>query len=63
LLLLSNKMSSVYHGTFSAEKFQGIKWIICKDYGTDEDDLTSIIDFVSKKGVKSLSFLKLTQVI
>jgi hypothetical protein len=56
-------MSSVYHGTFSAEKFQGIKWIICKDYGTDEDDLTSIIDFVSKKGVKSLSFLKLTQVI
>jgi len=29
----------------------------------DEDDLGSIIDFVSNKSVESLSFLKLTLVI
>jgi len=34
-VLLSDKMSSVYNGTRSVEKFQEIKWIICKDCGTD----------------------------
>jgi len=59
-MLLSDKMSSVYHGTRSAEKFQEIKLIIYKDCGMDEDDLGSIIDSVSNKSVASLSFLKLT---
>ena len=63
LLLLSDKISSVYHGTRSAEKFQEIKWVICEDCGMDEDDLDSIIDSVSNKSVGSLSFLKLSLVI
>ena len=56
LLLLSDKMSSVYHGTRSAEKIQDIKSIICGDYGVIEDDLESAIDSVANKTVEILSF-------
>ena len=56
LLLLSDKMSSVYHGTRSAEKIIDIKRIICGDYGVIEDDLESAIDSVANKTVEILSF-------
>ena len=47
LLLLSDKMSSVYHGTRSAEKIQDIKNIICGDYGMNEEELEYSIDSVA----------------
>ena len=59
LLLLSDKLSSVYHGTHSAEKFQEIKNIICGDYGVDEVDLESAIDSVANKSVEILSFFEI----
>jgi diguanylate cyclase (GGDEF)-like protein len=59
LLLLSDKMSSVYHGTRSAEKIQDIKKILCGDYGVVEDDLESIIDSVANKSVEILSFFEI----
>jgi diguanylate cyclase (GGDEF)-like protein len=59
LLLLSDKMSSVYHGTRSAEKIQDIKKIICGDYGVVEDDLESIIDSVANKSVEILSYFEI----
>jgi diguanylate cyclase (GGDEF)-like protein len=59
ILLLSDKMSSVYHGSHSAEKFQEIKNIICGDYGMGEDDLESTIDSVANKSVEMLSIFEI----
>jgi len=59
LLLLSDKMSSIYHGTRSAEKFQDIKNIICGDYGVKEEALESTVDFVADKSVEILSFFEI----
>jgi diguanylate cyclase (GGDEF)-like protein len=49
-------MSSVYHGTRSAEKFQDIEKILCGDYGVNEGDLESTIDSVANKSLEILSF-------
>ena len=59
ILLLSDKISSIYHGSRSAEKFQEIKNIICGDYGVGEDDLESTIDSVANKSVEMLSFFEI----
>jgi len=59
LLLLSDKMSSVYHGSRSAEKIQDIKSILCGDYGVNEEELESIIDSVADKSVEILSFFEI----
>jgi len=59
LLMLSDKMSSVYHGTRSAEKILDIKKIIHKDYGVAEDKLDSAIDSVANKSVEILSFFEI----
>ena len=59
LLLLSDKMSSVYYGTRSAEKFQDIKKIICGEYGVNEEALESTIDSVANKSVEILSFFEI----
>jgi diguanylate cyclase (GGDEF)-like protein len=59
LLLLSDKMSSVYHGTRSAEKIQEIKKILCGDYGVNDEDLDSTIDSVANKSVELLSFFEI----
>jgi len=59
LLLLSDKMSSIYHGTRSAEKFQDIKKIICGEYGVNEEALESTIDSVANKSVEILSFFEI----
>jgi diguanylate cyclase (GGDEF)-like protein len=59
LLLLSDKMSSVYHGSRSAEKIQDIKSILCGDYDVNEEDLESIIDSVANKSVEILSFFEI----
>ena len=59
LLFLSDKMSSVYHGTRSAEKIQDIKSVLCSDYGMNEEDLESMIDSVANKSVEILSFFEI----
>ena len=59
LLLLSDKMSSVYHGTRSAEKFQDIKNIIYKEYGIEEENLESLIDSVAERCVEIFSFFEI----
>jgi diguanylate cyclase (GGDEF)-like protein len=52
-------MSSVYHGTRSAEKIQDIKSIICGDYGVAEEDLETAIDSVADKSIEFLSFFEI----
>jgi len=59
IILLSDKMSSIYHGTRSAEKFQDIKKIMCNDYGAKEKILESTIDSVADKSVEILSFFEI----
>ena len=59
LLMLSDKMSSVYQGSRSAEKIQDIKSILCGDYGVNEEELESIIDSVADKSVEVLSFFEI----
>ena len=59
LLLLSNKLSSVYHGNRSAEKLQDIKKIVCGDYGANEKDLESLINSVARKSIEILSFFEI----
>jgi diguanylate cyclase (GGDEF)-like protein len=59
LLLLSDKISSIYHGTHSAERFQDIKNVICGDYDVKEEDLESMIDSVANKSVEVLSFFEI----
>ena len=59
LLLLSDKMSSVYHGTRSAEKIQDITSIVCGDYGVAQNDLEAVIDAVASKSVEILSFFEI----
>ena len=59
MLLLSDKMSSVYHGSRSAEKIQEIKAIICGQYGGSEEDVDAAIDSVAQKSVEMLSFFEI----
>ena len=59
LLSLSDKMSSVYHGTRGAEKIQEIKEIICGNYGLKEKDLESMIDSVASKSVEIFTFFEI----
>lgn len=59
LLMLSDKISSVYHGSRSAEKIQDIKHILCTDYGMKEEVVDSFIDSVADKTVEILSFFEI----
>ena len=59
LLLLSDKMSSVYHGTRSAEKIQEINRIICRDHEMNEAHLGAMIDSVAEKSVEMFSFFEI----
>ncbi len=59
ILLLSDKMSSVYHGTRSAEKIKDINTILCKDHEINEADVGALIDSVADKSVEMFSFFEI----
>jgi diguanylate cyclase (GGDEF)-like protein len=55
ILFLSDKLSSVYHGTRSAEKIQEIKGIFKKKFGTKDEEVDSLIDAVADKTIEIIS--------
>lgn len=55
ILFLSDKLSSVYHGTRSAEKIREIKGIFKKKFGTEDDAVDTLIDAVADKSVEIIS--------
>jgi len=55
ILMLSDKISSVYHGTRSAEKFQEIKDILAERFGAAGDDVDALIDVVAEKSSEIMS--------
>jgi len=60
LLSLSDKISSVYHGSRSIEKMQEIKSILHDVRHVSEKDFESIIDSVATKSVELLSFFDIS---
>lgn len=55
ILLLSDYISSVYHGTRSNQKIENINNILCKHYGINEDIIKSTIDNVAHKSTEIFS--------
>lgn len=55
ILLLSDKLSSVYHGTKSVERIHEIKEILAKNFGTKKDAVDSLIDAVAEKSIEVIS--------
>ena len=55
ILFLSDKISSVYHGTGSAEKIQEIKDILCKRSEISDEKIDGLIDTVAENTVEILS--------
>lgn len=58
-LSLSDKISSVYHGSRSAERMQEIKNIMSDVRPISDDDFESIIDSVADKSLELLSFFEI----
>ncbi|MBW1850418.1 MAG: HDOD domain-containing protein, partial [Deltaproteobacteria bacterium] len=56
---LSDKISSVYHGSQSVEKIKAVKSILGKKYEKTEEDIEKLIDFVAQKSVEILSVFEI----
>jgi diguanylate cyclase (GGDEF)-like protein len=59
ILFLSDKLSSVYHGTRSADKIHEIKAILSKRFGTKDEDVDGLIDAVADKSIEIISSFEL----
>ncbi len=55
ILLLSDKLSSVYHGTKSVGRIHEIKEILEKKFGTKADEVDGLIDAVANKSIEIIS--------
>jgi diguanylate cyclase (GGDEF)-like protein len=58
ILLLSDKISSVYHGTRGTEKIRDIKDILQQDFNLDHPDVASLVDAVAHKTIEILSLFE-----
>ena len=56
ILMLSDKMSSIYHSNHSAEKLQEIKTSLTLRYGVDPSRIEALVDTVADESVQALSF-------
>jgi diguanylate cyclase (GGDEF)-like protein len=56
ILMLSDKMSSIYHGNHSAEKLQEIKTSLTSRYGVESSRIEALVDTVADETVQALSF-------
>jgi diguanylate cyclase (GGDEF)-like protein len=54
--MLSDKMSSIYHGNHSAEKLQEIKTSLTSRYGVESSRIEALVDTVADETVQALSF-------
>jgi diguanylate cyclase (GGDEF)-like protein len=55
ILFLSDKISSVYHGTRCAERLQNVKKALGECYGISETDSEDLIDAVANKSIEIFS--------
>jgi diguanylate cyclase (GGDEF)-like protein len=55
ILFLSDRISSIYHGTLSGEKFRETKTLLSQRLGIKEADVEPLIDAVAHKSVEILS--------
>jgi HD-like signal output (HDOD) protein len=58
ILLLSDKISSVYHGTRSTEKMRSVKDILTENFSIDQPDVESLVDAAANKSIEILSLFE-----
>jgi len=58
ILLLSDKISSVYHGTRGAEKMRNIRDILAHDFSLDHADVESLVDAAASRSIEILSLFE-----
>lgn len=56
ILMLSDKMSSIYHSNRSAEKLQEVKAALTSRYSVDQSRIETLVDTVADESVEALSF-------
>jgi len=59
VLWLSDRMSSIYHGSRCAEQLKDIHRTLQRSYGFNEEDISKIIDAVAEKTVEILSYFEI----
>jgi diguanylate cyclase (GGDEF)-like protein len=59
VLRLSDKISSVYHGTRGAEKIRNIKDILSQDFSLDQLDVESLVDATANRSIEILSLFEI----
>jgi diguanylate cyclase (GGDEF)-like protein len=59
ILMLSDKISAVYHGNHSAEKINEIKELLATRYPVDETQIEATIDAVAERSVQAMSLFEI----
>jgi diguanylate cyclase (GGDEF)-like protein len=59
ILMLSDKISAVYHGTHSVEKINEIKELVSTRYQIDETQIETMIDAVAERSVQAMSLFEI----
>jgi uncharacterized tellurite resistance protein B-like protein len=59
ILMLSDKISAVYHGNHSAEKINEIKELVSTRYQVDETQIETMIDAVAERSVQAMSLFEI----
>ena len=58
-LIVSDKISSVYHGSHGIDKIEDIKQILNAQYGISEDEIENLIDSVASRTIEVLSVFEI----
>lgn len=58
-IYLSDKISSVYHGSHSSEKIDDVRAILGIKYGKSEGDIEKLIDLVAERSLEMLSVFEI----
>ncbi len=59
MLMLSDKISAVYHGNHSAGKIREIKELVSFHYQVDETQIETMIDAVAERSVQAMSLFEI----
>ena len=59
ILMLSDKISAVYHGNHSAEKINEIKELVYARYQVEETQIEATIDAVAERSVQAMSLFEI----
>jgi len=59
ILRISDRLSSIYHGSHSNEKIQEVKAVLLARHGIENDRVDLLVDTVAEKSIEILSFFDL----